>query len=66
LCTLSWYGPNRETLRDRYDVAVGTDGCYTATVDGAEADLGGPTITLPNGGTVRNLVYAFDGCFDTT
>jgi hypothetical protein len=53
-------------LRDRYDVAVGTDGCYTATVDGAEADLGGPTITLPNGGTVRNLVYAFDGCFDTT
>jgi hypothetical protein len=66
MCTLVWYGPNRASLRDTYDLFVGTDGCYTATVDGAEAQLGGPIITLPDGGNVRNLLYAFEGCFDTT
>jgi hypothetical protein len=60
-----WYGPNRASLRDTYDLSVGTDGCYTATVDGSEA-LGGPTITLPDGRNVRNLLYTFEGCFDTT
>ena len=28
--------------------------------------LGGPTITLPDGRDTRNLLFAFDGCFDTT
>jgi hypothetical protein len=66
VCTLVWYGPNRRSLRDTYDLSVGTDGCYTATVSGAEADLGGPTIVATDGSNVRNLLYTFEGCFDTT
>ena len=66
VCTLDWYGPNRTTLRDTYDLSVGTDGCYRATVEGAEAGLGGPTIVASDGRTVRNLLYAFEGCFNTT
>ena len=66
VCTLAWYGPNRKILRDTYDLFVGTDGCYTATADGAEAQLGGPTIAASDGSNVRNLLYAFEGCFDTT
>jgi len=66
VCTLVWYGPNRKALTDSYDLFVGTDGCYTATVDGAEAHLGGPTLTASNGSNVRNVLYTFEGCFDTT
>jgi hypothetical protein len=66
VCTLVWYGPNHQSLRDTYDLSVGTDGCYAATVDGAEANLGGPTITASDASNVRNLLYAFEGCFDTT
>ncbi len=66
VCTLVWYGPNRTTLSDTYDLSVGTNGCYTATFAGAESQLGGPTIVAPDGSTVRNLLYTFDGCFDTT
>jgi hypothetical protein len=66
VCTLVWYGPNRQTLRDTYELSVATDGCYTATVDGAEGHLGGPTLKTSDGGDVRNLLYSFEGCFDTT
>lgn len=66
VCTLVWHGPNQATLRDTYDLSVGTDGCYTAVVDAAESQLGGPTIKMTDGTTVRNLLYSFDGCFDTT
>jgi hypothetical protein len=66
VCVLDWYGPNRKVLRDTYDLAVGADGCYTAMAEGAEAGIGGPTIMTQGGATVRNLLYAFDGCFDTT
>jgi hypothetical protein len=67
VCTLVWYGPNRTTLTDRYDLVVGTDGCYTAGVDGAaEEQLGGPTIVASDGSDVRNLLHTFEGCFDTT
>ena len=66
VCTLVWHGPNRETLRDTYDLSVGTDGCYTATIESTEANLGGPTITGPDGASMRNLLYTFEGCFDTT
>jgi hypothetical protein len=27
-CTLVWQGPDRRTLRDTYDLTVGTDGCF--------------------------------------
>jgi hypothetical protein len=63
-CTLLWQGPDRRTLRDTYDLFVNTDGCYMATVAGES--LGGPTLKGPNGTEVRNLLYAFEGCFDTT
>ena len=65
VCTFGWSGPNGIALMDRYDVSVTTDGCYAATVDGAEAHLGGPTIRTRDGREVRNLLYTFEGCFDT-
>ncbi len=65
-CTITWHAPSRrEPFVDGYELSVRTDGCYTATVDGAEAHMGGPTLTTRAGATVRNLLYAFDGCFDT-
>jgi hypothetical protein len=63
-CLLIWQGPDRRTLRDTFDLFVTTDGCYTATIEG-EA-LGGPTLKAADGTEVRNLLYAFEGCFDTT
>jgi len=63
-CTLLWLGPDRQPLRDTFDLFVTTDGCYTATVSGE--NLGGPTLRSTAGTQVRNLLYAFDGCFDTT
>jgi hypothetical protein len=66
VCTLVWHGPNSTLLRDTYDLSVTTDGCYTATVDGAEAHLGGPIINASDSTSMRNLLYTFEGCFDTT
>ncbi len=66
VCTVVWSGPNGVPLNDTYDLMVGTDGCYTATVEGAEAELGGPTVAGPDGRPARNLLYAFEGCFDTS
>jgi hypothetical protein len=66
ICTLVWSGPNGTPLRDTYDLSVGTDGCYAAAVDPTESQLGGPALTGADGKTERNLLYKFDGCFDTT
>jgi hypothetical protein len=63
-CTLAWRAPDRRPLRDTYDLFVNTDGCYTATV--AEDSLGGPTLKDEDGRDVKNLLYVFEGCFDTT
>ena len=63
-CALVWRGPDRKTLRDTYDLFVMTDGCFMAIVAGE--NLGGPTLKTSDGNDVRNLLYAFDGCFDTT
>jgi len=66
-CTVTWVTPGQRTpLRDTYDLSVAVDGCYTATADGAEAHLGGPTLLAQDGTTIVNLLYTFDGCFDTT
>jgi len=62
-CALVWQGPKREMFRDTYDLLVATDGCYTATVDGET--IGGPTLKGPDGASVKNLLYKFEGCFDT-
>ena len=64
MCTLVWRAANRGTLHDTYDLFVATDGCYTATVAGE--GLGGPTLKASDERDVRNLLYTFEGCFDTT
>jgi hypothetical protein len=66
-CTIDWYIPGRQApVRDSYDLSVTNNGCYTATADGTEAHVGGATLKTLRGTTVTNLLYAFDGCFDTT
>jgi hypothetical protein len=66
-CTIVWFLPgHRGPLRDAYDLSVTMDGCYTATSEGAEGHLGGPTITMQDGTPTTNLLYVFDGCFDPT
>ena len=62
-CRLVWKGPDGQTLHDAYDLVVTIDGCYTATA--AEDNLGGPTLKARDGRDVRNLLYAFEGCFET-
>lgn len=64
ICAIQWRGPGQRELRDVYDVFVTTDGCYTATVEGES--LARPVLTTKDGREVRNLLYVFDGCFDTT
>lgn len=64
VCTLIWMGPQGQSVRDAYDLFVGTDGCYMASLSGES--LGGPVLKTQDGKAVRNLLYAFDGCFDTT
>jgi ABC-2 type transport system permease protein len=63
-CAVNWNGPDRRVVRDLYDLFVTTDGCYTATVEG-EA-LARPTLNTADGRTVKNLLYVFEGCFDTS
>lgn len=64
VCTIEWHGPGRRPLRDVYDVVVSTDGCYSATVEGES--LARPTLTTDDGRDVKNLLFVFEGCFDTT
>ena len=64
VCTVIWMGPQGQSVRDAYDLFVATDGCYMASLAGES--LGGPILKTKNGENVRNLLYAFDGCFDTT
>ena len=63
-CRLRWLGPDRQTLRDTFDLVVTTDGCYTATAEGER--LGGPMLTPRQGRAVRTLLHTIEGCFDTT
>jgi hypothetical protein len=63
ICTLVWQGPDRQTLHDTFDLFVATDGCFTASAEGET--LGGPTLKATDGREVRNLLYTFEGCFDT-
>ena len=64
VCTVIWMGPGGQSVRDAYDLFVATDGCYMASLSGES--LGGPILKRQDGKDVRNLLYAFDGCFDTT
>ncbi len=64
VCTVIWMGPQGQSVRDAYDLFVATDGCYMASLSGES--LGGPILQTKEGKSVRNLLYAFDGCFDTT
>jgi hypothetical protein len=64
VCTVIWMGPEGQSVRDAYDLFVATDGCYMASLAGES--LGGPILKTRDGKNVRNLLYAFDGCFDST
>jgi hypothetical protein len=64
VCTLIWMGPKGQAVRDVYDLFVATDGCYAASIAGE--NFGGPILRTTGGKDMRNLLYAFDGCFDTT
>jgi len=65
-CTLHWFVPGRKlALHETYDLSVSTDGCYTATTEGADAHVGGARLATRHG-SVTNLLYVFNGCFDTT
>ena len=65
-CTVHWFLPGHApAVQDTYDVQITADGCYTATADAADAHVGGPTLRAVGGAPVANLLYAFDGCFDT-
>jgi hypothetical protein len=64
ICTIQWNGPAPQPLRDVYDLFVTTDGCYTATIEGES--LARPMLTTRDGRDVKNLLYVFEGCFDTT
>jgi hypothetical protein len=64
VCTVIWMGPQGQSVRDAFDLSVATDGCYMASLAGES--LGGPILKTKEGKNVRNLLYAFDGCFDTT
>ena len=64
VCTLIWVGPKGQAVRDVYDLFVATDGCYAASIAGE--NFGGPILKTRDGRDMRNLLYAFDGCFDTT
>jgi hypothetical protein len=63
VCRLRWLGPDRQPLRDTFDLVVTTDGCYTASIEGEQ--LGGLTLKASDGREVRNLLHTFEGCFDT-
>jgi ABC-2 type transport system permease protein len=63
-CILTWKGLNRRIVRDSYELFVTADGCYSATASGDA--IGGPALKTESGRDVRNLLYAFEGCFDTT
>ncbi len=62
-CALVWQAPDRRSVRETYDVSVTTDGCYSASVSGDT--LGGPMLKGADGRDVRNLLYVFEGCFET-
>ena len=66
VCTVIWAGENGVLLRDTYDVAVAPNGCYTASVDPIEGQVGGSITRTQRGQDVRNLLYTFEGCFDTS
>lgn len=63
-CTVDWTGPEGQVLRDQFDLFVGTDGCFSANAEAAA--LGGHLVTRADGVDVRNLLYSFDACFETT
>jgi hypothetical protein len=63
MCTVDWRAADRQAQRETYDLFVTTDGCYTASIEGD--NLGGPTLGQSERGSIRNLLYVFEGCFDT-
>lgn len=64
-CLVVWQadGPG-SPVGASYEVTLATDGCFRAA--GPPSVVGQQRVSRPDGGTVLNPLYAFDGCFDTT
>lgn len=62
LCTIYVQRPPKEPLEVNYGVTVKPNGCYTA--EGPESFIGPLTIHRPNGETVLNPLFRFNGCFE--
>ncbi|GIL27623.1 hypothetical protein [Actinocatenispora comari] len=62
-CLVHWPAPDGHTQTLGYEVSVQPDGCYTA--QGPSGYVGQQNIRTPDGTTVPNPLYEFDGCFTT-
>jgi hypothetical protein len=62
ICVVHWPSPSGITEPISYDVRVQPGGCYTA--DGPATTIGQQTMQTPDGRTVVNPLYAFDGCLN--
>lgn len=58
-----WSGAGGAPLSAVYHVSIHADACYRA--DGPPAVVGQQQLSLPDGTSAVNPVYAFDGCFRT-
>jgi len=66
-CTVTWFKSGRDIpVAANYSLHVQANGCYTAEGDGPIDVNGQPNVVTPQGDTVINPLYKFDGCFDTT
>jgi len=62
ICVVHWPSPSGITEPISYDVRVQAGGCYTA--DGPATTIGQQNIQTPDGRSVPNPLYAFDGCLN--
>lgn len=61
-CRATWRSSDGVEHETVYEVAVRTNGCFTAS--GPPADVGAQLIGTSGGRRVTNPIYQFDGCFD--
>lgn len=61
-CRVTWRSADGTEHGTVYEVAVRTNGCFTAS--GPPADVGPQLIGTAGGRRLTNPIYQFDGCFD--